>query len=157
MATTLELNSEPWQAINDGVMGGISTGRMLPTSDGLRFEGELSLEFNGGFASARRRVDDDLSSATGVRLRLRGDGRSYQFRLRLDGGHDGIAWRAEFPTSGNWQTIELAFADFAPVFRGRQVPGAGPVVAADIRQAGFMLADRTAGPFRLDIGFIEFL
>jgi len=157
MAMTLEMKPEPWRAINDGVMGGISTGRMVPTADGLRFEGELSLEFNGGFASVRRRVEVDLSSATTVRLRLRGDRRSYQFRLRLDEGYDGIAWRAEFPTSGEWETIELAFADFVPVFRGRRVPDAGPVVATDIRQVGFMLADKTAGPFTLDIGSIEFL
>ena len=91
-----------------------------------------------------------------MRLRLRGDGRTYQFRLRLDERWDGVAWRAEFPTTGEWQIVELPYDRFAPVFRGRPVPDAGPVVAADIRQIGFMLADRTPGPFALEIRAIGF-
>jgi monofunctional biosynthetic peptidoglycan transglycosylase len=152
----LDMELAPWQAVNDGVMGGISRGRMVSTEDGLRFEGELSLENNGGFASVRRPVDADLSAAGSVRLEVRGDGRTYQFRLRLDKRYDGVAWRAEFATSGEWQTIDLPFDEFVPVFRGRRVPEAGPVIAADIGQAGFMLADKTAGAFALDIRSIEF-
>ena len=106
-AIVIEMILAPWQAINDGVMGGISTGRMVESAAGLRFEGELSLENNGGFASVRRLVDADLSETAGVRLELRGDGRSYQFRLRQDNRWDGVAWRAGFTTSGEWQTIEL--------------------------------------------------
>jgi hypothetical protein len=37
------------------------------------------------------------------------------------------------------------------------VPQAGPVVPAAIRQVGFMLADKTPGPFTLEIHSIEFL
>jgi monofunctional biosynthetic peptidoglycan transglycosylase len=122
----------------------------------LRFEGELSLENNGGFASVRRSIVDDLSESTGVRLEIRGDGRTYQFRLRQDDRFDGIAWRAEFTTSGDWQTIVLSFDQFIPVFRGRQVPDAGPVEPAAIRQIGFMLADKTPGSFSLEIRSIEF-
>lgn len=152
----LDLALAPWRAVNDGVMGGVSVGRMVAADRGLRFEGELSLENNGGFASVRRTVELDLSRAGAVRLRLRGDGRRYQFRLRLDDRWDGVAWRAEFDTNGEWQTIDLPFDGFEPVFRGRRVPNAGPVVAANIRQIGFMLADRTAGAFALDIAAIEF-
>ncbi len=155
-STEMDMALEPWRAVNDGVMGGVSDGRMVAADQGLRFEGELSLENNGGFASVRRPIDADLSASTGVRLRLRGDGRTYQFRLRLDDRWDGVAWRAEFGTTGKWQSIELPFDEFTPVFRGRPVPGAGPVVAADIRQIGFMLADKTAGPFALEILAIEF-
>jgi monofunctional biosynthetic peptidoglycan transglycosylase len=152
----LEMAPGPWQAVNDGVMGGVSSGRMVAAEESLRFEGVLSLENNGGFASVRRVIDADLSAAGRVRLHLRGDGRTYQFRLRLDERWDGVAWRAEFPTSGEWQTVELSFDEFAPVFRGRRVPDAGPVVPANIRQIGFMVADKTAGPFALDIRVIEF-
>ena len=157
MPFVLDLDLEPWQAINDGVMGGVSSGRMVSTDDGLRFEGELSLENNGGFASVRRPVKEDLSRSRGVRLKLRGDGRSYQFRLRLDNRFDGVAWRTGFATNGQWQIVELSFDDFEPVFRGRRVPEAGPAVAEKIRQIGFMLADKQPGPFALDIRSIEFI
>ena len=157
MAMELDMELAPWGAVNDGVMGGVSTGSMSETEHGLRFAGELSLENNGGFASVRRFVGQDLSAARGVRLRLRGDGRSYQVRLRQDSRFDGIAWRAGFETSGEWQDVELRFEAFEPVFRGRRVPEAGPVVAGDIHQLGFMLADGRAGPFALEIRAIEFI
>jgi len=157
MLLMLTLNLQPWQAINDGVMGGISSGRMVAGSEGLRFEGELSLENNGGFASVRRLVTEDLAGMTRVRLQVRGDGREYQFRIRQDGGFDGVAWRHVFSTSENWQTVDLQFEDFKPVFRGRPVPQAGPVDASRIRQIGFLIADKTPGAFSLEIRAIEFV
>jgi len=153
----LNMSPDPWRAINDGVMGGVSSGRMVQSGENLRFEGALSLENNGGFASVRRLVDEDLSEATGIRLQVRGDGRTYQFRLRQDGRFDGVAWRAEFTTTGDWQSVDISFDDFVPVFRGRRVPQAGPVVPPAIRQIGFMLADKTPGPFALEVQSIGFL
>jgi len=45
-----------WQAVNDGVMGGVSDGRFRITDrQTLEFYGTLSLENNGGFASVRSR------------------------------------------------------------------------------------------------------
>jgi monofunctional biosynthetic peptidoglycan transglycosylase len=45
-----------WQAVNDGVMGGVSEGRFKITErQTLQFYGTLSLENNGGFASVRSR------------------------------------------------------------------------------------------------------
>lgn len=156
MTMALDMDLEHWRAINDGVMGGISSGRMIETRDGLRFEGELSLENNGGFASVRRRVRNDLSAARGVRLQVRGDGRSYQFRLRADDRFDGIAWSAPFQTDGDWRTVEIPFDAFLPVFRGRSVPEAGPVNPSEIGQIGFLLADKQAGAFWLEIRVIGF-
>ena len=156
-AISLEMTLEPWQAINDGVMGGISTGRMIETTRGLSFQGAVSLENNGGFASVRRTIELDLSRTSKLRVRLRGDGRTYQARFRQDSSFDSIAWRAEFGTTGDWQTVELDFTDFAPVFRGRKVPQAGPLVAGKIRQFGFLIGDKKTGPFKLEIKSIEFL
>ena len=43
--------SQQWQAVNDGVMGGVSDGRFRITPDKtMEFSGTLSLENNGGFA-----------------------------------------------------------------------------------------------------------
>ena len=157
MTISLDSDLQAWRAVNDGVMGGVSTGRMVKVGDTLRFEGELSLENNGGFASVRRQVDQDLSRATSVRIHVRGDGRTYQFRIRHDERFDGVSWRAEFTGSGDWQMLDLPLDEFMPVFRGRQVPSAGPVDPSSIRQVGFLLADKQAGPFALDIRSIEFV
>ena len=157
MLLALELDSEAWRSVNDGVMGGVSSGAMIASGDVLVFLGELSLENNGGFASVRRLVGADVSAATGLQLKVRGDGRTFQVRLRQDERFDGIAWRSAFSTSAQWQTVTLGFADFEPVFRGRRVVDAGPVAPEKIRQLGFMVADKTPGPFRLEIGAIRFL
>jgi monofunctional biosynthetic peptidoglycan transglycosylase len=154
---SLEMNSAPWRAVNDGVMGGLSSGGVEQQGRNIVFRGDLSLENNGGFASVRRLVRGDLAGADRVRLKVRGDGRSYQFRIRQDEHFDGIAWRSMLPTNGEWQTVELAFDDFEPVFRGRTVREAGPVIPGRIRQVGFMLADKAAGPFELEIAAIDFL
>ncbi len=154
---SLNLDLEPWRAINDGVMGGVSSGEMIRTEDGLRFQGYLSLDNNGGFASVRRFLNFSLHDVKGIRLRVRGDGRTFQMRIRQDESYDNIAWRAEFATNGKWQTIELLFEDFDPVWRGRSVKDAGPVSAERVRQIGFLLADGKQKAFRLDIGAIDFL
>ena len=153
---SLPMNTNSWSSINDGVMGGVSVGQIVKIAEGLRFEGRLSLENNGGFASVRRPVNEDLANAAGVQLQVRGDGRIYQFRIRQEGGFDGIAWSAEFSTIDDWQTVNLPFEMFVPVFRGRPVPDAGPVLPGTIKQIGFMLADRTPGSFALEIRLLGF-
>jgi len=154
---SIDMDIGPWRSINDGVMGGLSAGRMSQTGEGLKFSGEISLENNGGFSSVRRSVDQDLSRAAGVRIEVRGDGREYKFRIRQDDGFDGISWSAEFASSEDWRQIDIPLDRFMPVFRGRLVPQAGPVIPSQIRQIGFLLADKTAGPFALEIRSIEFI
>jgi len=73
-----------WQAVNDGVMGGRSSGGPDFCKDGLRFSGKLSLENNGGFSSIRKQERLELSRFDGIRLKVRGDGREYQLRLNTD-------------------------------------------------------------------------
>ena len=153
----INMDIEPWRSINDGVMGGLSAGGMAQSDEGLKFSGSLSLENNGGFSSVRRFVSQDLSNATGVRIQVRGDGREYQFRIRQSSGFDGVSWSAAFTSSKKWQQIDIALDQFIPVFRGRTMPQAGPVVPSGIQQIGFLLADKTAGRFELEIRSIEFI
>jgi hypothetical protein len=141
-----------WAAVNDNVMGGISNGTMSLTEDNcLVFSGSLSLENNGGFASIRRqRTDFDIESYKGIRIRVKGDGRVYQFRVRLDKNFDGIAYKQEFQTtSDTWVEIDLPFAEFLPTYRGRIIRDAKPLVAEEIRQIGFLIADKIEGTFSL--------
>ena len=130
---------------------------MTQTEEGLRFEGRLSLENNGGFASVRRPVDGGLAGISGVRIKVRGDGRRYQLRMRHGQQFDGISWRAGFVAGDDWQIIEFGLHEFEPVFRGNAMPDAGPLVPAKIGQLGFLLADGADGSFVLDIAGIEFI
>jgi monofunctional biosynthetic peptidoglycan transglycosylase len=95
-------------------MGGVSLGDIVAIDNGLRFHGKLSLENNGGFASVRRLFHGDLENVRGIRLRVHGDGRRYQFRVRVDDNYDGNSWRHVFDTDDSWQTVELLIDDFEP-------------------------------------------
>jgi monofunctional biosynthetic peptidoglycan transglycosylase len=155
--TSLDLKPEPWRVINDSVMGGVSLGEIVVIDNGLRFQGKLSLENNGGFASVHRPFNSRLENVGGIRLRVHGDGRPYQFRVRVDDNYDGISWRHAFDTDGFWRTVELLFDDFEPVFRGRKISGVDSLDISRIRQLGLLLADGRAGAFRLDIAVIDFV
>lgn len=157
VAAMLNLAGGPWLVINDDVMGGMSTSEMLWTRQGLRFQGRLSLDNNGGFSSARRLLTDAPAGADRVRLEVRGDGRDYQLRLRLDQRLDGVTWSAGFKTTDEWQALEIPLDAFEPVYRGNRVPSAGPAVAGRISQVGVLIADRREGNFRLDIRRLEFI
>jgi monofunctional biosynthetic peptidoglycan transglycosylase len=146
-----------WTVVNDGVMGGRSTSsvRELPSGT-ILFAGDVSLENNGGFASARLSIPDtDLSAFAGLRVRLRGDGKRYQIRLRPDDRFDGLAYAAPFRTTGEWETVEIPFAAFEPTFRGARPPGAPPLDPSRIRQLGLLIADRQAGPFALEVADVR--
>lgn len=147
-----------WTVVNDSVMGGVSRSAIERTDDGTGlFRGELSLEHDGGFASVRTPVGPiDPAAADGLEVRVRGDGRTYQLRLRTSDRFDGVAYRADIETvDGEWTTKPLPFADFLPTFRGRILPDAEPLDPARIRQLGFLLADRKEGSFALEIEWVR--
>ena len=153
--TRLDPASLPWEVVNDGVMGGLSRGRVQATDHGVKFDGALSIENQGGFSSIRAPISGFHRRVAGFRLTVTGDGRRYQFRLRENDRSSAIAWRALFDTSGARQTIVLEPGDFEPVLRGRRVDSAPPLDVARVRLLGFMLTSRQPGPFELDVHLIE--
>jgi hypothetical protein len=143
-----------WAAIDDRVMGGISSSRMRHDAAGHAvFEGTVSLESGGGFASVRSGILAlDAGGATTLLLEVRGDGRRYKLGLRTDDAFDGVASQAAFePPAGRWTVVRLPVAEFRPTFHGRPVPGTPALDPAGIRQVGFVIADRQAGRFALAV------
>jgi monofunctional biosynthetic peptidoglycan transglycosylase len=153
-----DADSAKWYAVNDGVMGGVSRSDIQRTAHGTGvFAGKLSLENNGGFASVRVALDrHDLSNYAGLEIRVRGDGRTYQLRLRTNDDFDGIAYRAEFETlDGEWNATRIPFNQFLPTFRGRTLKDVPPLDTSQIHWLAFMLADKKSGPFLLEIDFVK--
>ncbi len=149
---------EPWMPVNDVVMGGVSSSEISATDSGTAvFRGTVSLENNGGFASVRSGpAEFDMEGYDGIRLRVRGDGSDYRLRLRTTDSFDGVAYQQTFgTTAGEWITVDIPFADFTASFRGRRVPDAPALNPANIRQIGFLIADRQTGPFALEIAEIR--
>ncbi len=147
-----------WLAIDDRVMGGVSQSRLRYDPEGHAvFEGVVSLERNGGFASVRSQAGAlGTPRASTYVLEVRGDGKRYKLALRTDDGFDGVSYQADFdPPAGRWASVHLAVADFRPTFRGREVQTATPFDPAALRQVGLLIADRQAGPFALSVRCIR--
>jgi monofunctional biosynthetic peptidoglycan transglycosylase len=140
-----------WRTVNDTVMGGVSESAFVPTDDGAAFCGTVSLEHGGGFASVRAPEGRyDLTGATGVRLRVRGDGKRYNLTLYTRPGGR-ISYRVPFTAPEQWANVGLSFDALTPYRRGRRVPNAPPFDPSQVRTLGILIADQQAGPFRLDL------
>lgn len=135
-------------------MGGVSrsTLRHEPAGHAV-FEGTVSLEHNGGFASVRSTPGErGLPGAEVCLVEFRGDTKQFKLSLLTDDGFDSLNYQANIAPAGSaWQTLHLPLADFRASFRGREVPEAPALDPGRIRQVGLMITARQAGPFQLHI------
>jgi len=150
--------AKQWVSVNDNVMGGISDGGFRISEDNtLVFSGNLSLENRGGFTSIRTRPKDlDLDGYDTIALRLKGDGRIYYMNLMNSSRSAAASYRAPIKTKkDNWQEVRISLKDFVYTSYGRIVTRAAPLKAKDVQSLGITLADKKAGPFRLELSWIR--
>lgn len=150
-------STDAWQVVNDDVMGGVSTSSFRLTDGVAVFQGELSLENNGGFASVRSLpASHDLSGCDTFVIRVRGDGRRYKFTARTDRSFDSAIYQSVFQTkNGEWKEHRLPMKDFVATFRGRVLTSEPPLDPARVASLGFLIADKQVGQFRLQIGWVR--
>ena len=81
------------------MMGGVSTSSFRLSNGVALFHGKVSLENNGGFASARSLpAHHDLAVGDSFVIRVRGDGRRYKFIARTDPSFDSAIYQCSFTT-----------------------------------------------------------
>lgn len=140
-----------WYILDDRVMGGRSNGEFeLNANKILRYSGNVSTENNGGFSSIRYRFDPiDMTKRTKIQVKLKGDGKNYQFRLKAS-ANDRHSYVTSFETSGEWETIELNIEDFYPSFRGRtlDMPNFDQVKLEEI---SFLIGNKINESFEIQI------
>ena len=149
-----------WSAIDDRVMGGVSQSRLTFHPEGHAvFEGEVSTQNGGGFASVRHaqlRLGEQGSQ--GYRFHVRGDGKRYKLTLRTDQGLDGVNYQAVLqPPAGRWVEATVPLNLFNPSYRGRPVPNAPALRPEHMCQVGWMVADGQVWPLRVEIRSITVL
>jgi monofunctional biosynthetic peptidoglycan transglycosylase len=153
-------SAQRWQAVNDGVMGGVSDGRFTITEEKtLEFFGTLSLENNGGFASVRTKPTElGIKAGDTLVVRVKGDGREYVLNIYTKSRRMAFSYRAPLPTTKDeWTEVEIPLADFIPTAFGRRVQGMGPVDSNQINGLGFMLSDKKPGKFRMQVEWVKAL
>lgn len=143
-----------WVIVDDVVMGGRSDGNFFINKNGhAQFEGKISLENNGGFSSLRYRfAEKEINGFQKIIIRLKGDGKRYQFRTKANLSHR-HSYISYFETTGDWQDVEITLADLYPSFRGRQlmIPNF-PV--EQLVEVAFLIGNKKAETFCLEIDSI---
>ena len=141
--------AQTFRVINDDVMGGVSRSRLSSTDGAMVFEGEVSLENNGGFASFRGLVSF-LAKSAALLLTVRGDGQRYKLTLKLDDSTGTNQYQVAFVAPREWRTLRFEPADFAASFRGRAV--AAPIVRfVDVHYVGLLISDQQPGAFKIEL------
>jgi NADH dehydrogenase [ubiquinone] 1 alpha subcomplex assembly factor 1 len=149
--------AKSWQTVNDGVMGGVSDGNVRITEKNLEFYGTLSLENYGGFASVRSKAAKiDLSKYDGLVFKVRGDGRDYYLNVHVPTYQVAFSYRASFKTEkAKWTEVTVPFTDLKATSFGRVVEKGKPLDPSNVEAVGFLLADKKAGPFKLEVAWIK--
>ncbi|WP_296347392.1 CIA30 family protein [Winogradskyella sp.] len=145
---------ENWRILDDVVMGGRSDGHFKINSDGHgEYTGNVSLENNGGFSSLRYYFDTlNSSEYTKFKLRIKGDGKTYQFRVK-DSQYNRYSYIYTFETTEDWQTVEIEFEKMYASFRGYRldIPNFKGDQMAEI---AFLIGNKKKESFKLIIDSI---
>ncbi|MEI8019726.1 MAG: CIA30 family protein [Schlesneria sp.] len=151
-------SAKEWQTINDGVMGGVSDGKFKITNEKtLEFYGTLSLENNGGFASVRTRAKQlGLEKGDFIVAKVQGDGREYTLNLYVNKPLIAFSYKATVQTKKDERIeIRVPLDKFEATSFGRVVKDEGPVDPKEVNSLGFMLSDKKAGSFKMEIESIQ--
>ena len=142
--------------MNDGVMGGRSHAQLRIDDKGYGvFEGSVSLRNNGGFCSIQLSLSKTMLHAyKKLVLRVKGDGKRYQFRIKSMKQQE-YAYVHYFNTTKHWEEITLRLSDFYPSYRGRRV-NLPNYDGQQVEQLSFLIANKKEERFELNIDHIAF-
>ena len=148
-----DINS--WKIVNDGVMGGISESTFTQNNEGFGvFQGNVSTENNGGFASVRLQMSSfNINKSKQLKIKLKGDGKNYQLRVKSNAS-DYYSYIIEFSTSGSWETKVINLNDLYPSFRGRKLDQEN-FSASKIEEISFLISNKKSESFILVLDKIE--
>ena len=150
-------NDFGWYVQNDNVMGGRSEGDFNISSGQLIFAGNTNTN-GGGFSSIRTQtLKLDLSGYTGIRVKVKADGRRYTWGMQTDARWRGrrVNYWADFDTIPDETTvIDIPFTSFFPQFRGFKLDGP-ELNITKINEFALYQYDKTDGPFELFLLSVE--
>lgn len=146
-----------WRITNDGVMGGRSSGRFLVEQDKGTFQGNISLDNNGGFSSVFRIIEPLSKNIETVTIDILGDGLTYQLRMIVNINGYRLAYKHNVNTLvGQREALTFTLANFQASFRGRIITNAPVLKSEDVRQVGFLVTTKVAGEFSLSVFSVSF-
>ena len=143
-----------WEIVDDGVMGGLSAGNLGIQRDGSGlFYGYVSLDNYGGFTSVRFRKNISLSGYDKIILRVLGDNKFYQLRIRSS-YQDRHSYVKRFYAADEWSDIEIPLNSMEPQFRGRSLR-MGNFSGNSLVELGLLIGNKVEERFALKIDHIR--
>ncbi len=138
--------------VNDDVMGGISQSTLRQDTQGMFFEGLVSLENNGGFASMRSSAQFPAGTQM-LELLAKGDGKQYKLVLRTALAPR-VSYVADFIAEPIWQTHQFNLNQFKSTFRGQDI--SAPILSfADAIEFGILISNNQAGRFAIQLKTLQ--
>ena len=147
-----------WIIVNDGVMGGLSSGNVQLTDEGALFTGRVSLENNGGFASFRSPYSRiDLSSFDTIEIKYRSNGLPcamsfYRYSQFWRPNH-----KLPLALSEDWSIINIPLLDLAEYRMGSKT---GNTISKDqlseLIRIGFITDSKNEGDFVFEVDYVKF-
>jgi hypothetical protein len=157
--TDFDDDTDGWVVVDDGVMGGRSSGIVEFAGSEMRFTGEL-ITRGGGFTSVRLPLDgQELANTDRIVMRVRADDRAYGLTMEDDGrsSRRAISHRADLafdqPTD-DWTTVSLPYGALEPTVFGQPVD-ADPFDPDRATEFGIIIADGADGAFALSVDWID--
>ena len=138
--------------VNDDVMGGVSQSSLRQDVHGLFFEGLVSLENNGGFASMRSSARFPQRTQL-IELLAKGDGKRYKLVLRTELAPR-VTYADEFIAESTWQTYRFNLSQFKASFRGQAV-NAPTLSFSDVIELGILISNNQAGSFGIQLKTLQ--
>ena len=153
----LDPNNNNWLIVNDNVMGGVSKSNIRFSDENtLIFQGKVSIENNGGFASFRYNTKNlKVSKGQKIKMVVIGDSKEYQIRLKPS-QNIRYTYSKTFKTTNSLQTIEIPLKEFSAQFRGYKLNKKN-FDFAKIEEFGILVGNKKNEEFRLEIISIEFI
>ncbi len=139
--------------VNDGVMGGVSQSSLRQDADSMFFEGRVSLENNGGFASMRSFIQAPQGAQV-IELVAKGDGKRYKLLLRTQLAPR-VTYAVDFITEPTWQTYRFSASQFKSTIRGQSV-NAPPLSFNDVIEFGILISNNQSGSFAIQLKTLQF-
>ena len=151
-----DIEKNKWIFFTDGVMGGVSNGKMEFISENnnnfLRLKGNVSTDNNGGFIQARHNISNMENDIKNINMLVRGNNEYYHVFIRTK--QTLLPWQfysAKFFAKDEWSNIILKIEDF----KKSGFLLSSNIKTNQIKSIGIVAYGRDFEAF-IDVKFVEF-
>jgi NADH dehydrogenase [ubiquinone] 1 alpha subcomplex assembly factor 1 len=154
--SSLMKTEKQWRIVNDGVMGGLSSSKVIVKDDKIIFRGNVSLENNGGFASLRSQIKDyNFENYSGIEIKLKGDGKLYSISMKETTYFNGYFYTNSFETKKDeWIVAQIPFNQFKLYYFGKDTNSSKKIPLDNIKEISLLIGDKQKGEFKAEIDYI---